>query len=667
MDNAERFEATETEAERIVEEVEGGTRHPEGWIGSLLILLALSWSLFQLWVAQTAINDTLVRSIHLAFAMILAYWAHPYSKSSDKKHIPVVDLVLGVVACFGALYIFLDYDALAMRPGLPLTRDVIIGVITLILLLEAARRTLGPALTIIGTLFLIYCYAGPNLPDAIAHRGADLEQIVSHMYLTTEGIFGVPLRVSASFVFLFVLFGALLERAGAGHYFIQVAYAIMGRYRGGPAKAAIAASGLTGMVSGSSIANTVTTGTFTIPLMKKVGFPPEKAGAVEVAASTNGQLMPPIMGAAAFIIAEFLGITYLEVVKAAFIPAVVAYLGLFYMVHLEACKLGLKRVPKSELPPLWHTFISGIHFLIPVILLVYTLAVLRQSPQLAIFNAILALMSIMVLQRPVQALALKQPIGPAFRVSFEDLYHGLVNGARYMVPIGIATAAAGLVVGTITLTGLGQRFLEVIEMLSMGHMILVLLFTAITSLILGMGLPTTANYIVMASLTAPIIVELGTLNDMVVPAIAAHLFVFYFGILADDTPPVGLAAYAASAIARSDPIKTGIQGFTYDLRTAILPFMFIFNTDLILISGIREGAWMPTSSDWLWIEGWGPILGLFALSGLAMMAFTSALMGWHMGRINALQRIMMVMIALTLFRPGILNSVTWSVWIKPIG
>ncbi|OSM02169.1 putative TRAP transporter, 4TM/12TM fusion protein [Magnetofaba australis IT-1] len=640
----------------MAEDIEGGARHPAGLGGYIIIALALSWSLFQLWVATTPINDTLVRSIHLSFALALGFLAYPAYKTAPRHHFPWYDILLCLLGAGGAFYIFANYDAIAERPGLPLTQDIVLGVITLVLLLEAARRTLGPALTIIGSLFLAYCYFGPYMPDLLAHRGASITKIVNHMYLTTEGIFGVPLRVSASFVFLFVLFGALLERAGAGHYFIQLAYAALGRFRGGPAKAAVAASGLTGMVSGSSIANTVTTGTFTIPLMKKVGFPAEKAGAVEVAASTNGQLMPPIMGAAAFIIAEFLGISYLEVVTAAFIPAVASYMALFYVVHLEACKLGLEGIPKSELPPIWRTFISGVHYLIPVAMLIYTLVVLRQSPSLAAFNAILLVMAIIVIQRPVMALAHKESVTGALRDSFADLYHGLVNGARYMVPIGVATAAAGLVVGTITLTGLGQRILEVIEVISMGQIILVLIFTAITSLILGMGLPTTANYIVMASLTAPIIVELGTANGLVVPAIAAHLFVFYFGILADDTPPVGLAAYAASAIARSNPIKTGLQGFTYDMRTAILPFMFIFNTDIILISGIREGAFFPSAADWLWITNPFAIAGLFLLACTAMFAFASAVMGWHFGRAPWWERILLLLVVVGLFRPQLLSE-----------
>ncbi|MBF0194901.1 MAG: TRAP transporter permease [Magnetococcales bacterium] len=622
----------------------------------LLAILALCWSIFQLWVVREAINDTLVRGIHLSFAITLAYLSFPALKGAKRDYTPLIDIVLALVAGFGALYVVLNYDAIAQRPGVPIFQDIIFGVITLTLLLEASRRTLGPALMVIGSIFLAYCYFGPSLPDIIAHRGASVNKIINHMYLTTEGIFGVPLRVSASFVFLFVLFGALLDRAGAGHYFIQLSYAALGRFRGGPAKAAIAASGLTGMISGSSIANTVTTGTFTIPLMKKLGFPATKAGAIEVAASTNGQLMPPIMGAAAFIIAEFLGISYVDVVKAAFIPAVVSYLGLFYVVHLEACKLGLKGIPKNQLPPVLKTFMSGIHFLLPVFLLIYTLVIERQSAGLAAFNAIMMVMVIMVLQQPILAYIHKTSISNGFNKGFSDLYYGLIDGARYMIPIAIATAAAGLVVGTITLTGLGQRLMEVIEIISMGNLLLVLVFTAITSLILGMGLPTTANYIVMASLTAPIVVQLGGDSGLLIPAIAAHLFVFYFGILADDTPPVGLAAYAAAAIAHADPIKTGIQGFTYDMRTAILPFMFIFNTDLILIQGIEVGGSAMQSSSWIWINDWTVWVSLFCLATIAMFAFVSAIMGWNAGPAKWWERLLLLLICLGLFRPDLLSE-----------
>jgi len=626
----------------------------------IVAALAVCWSIFQLVIVKVAINDTLVRSIHLSFAITLTFLIFRRRKKdpqkSSEEKIPLYDYGLAFLAGLGALYLFLDYDGIATRPGLPIPRDIIIGTTFILLLLEATRRCLGPALTILGSLFLVYCYFGPYMPDLIAHRGASISKIISHMYLGTEGIFGVPLRVSASFVFLFVLFGSLLERAGGGKYFIEIAYSALGTFRGGPAKAAVAASGLLGMVSGSSIANTVTTGTFTIPLMKKVGLPAEKAAAIEVAASTNGQLMPPVMGAAAFIIAEFLGIAYLDVVKAAFIPAVVSYIGLFAVVHFESGKLGLKRIPRSELPPLVKTFLSGIHFLIPVGLLVYTLVVLRQSAPLAALNASLLVMFIIVTQKLILAVLHKTSKTVALVEGCSDLFHALVAGARNMVSIGVATAAAGLIVGTITLTGLGQNLLEVIETISMGNFVLVLLLTALTSLILGMGLPTTANYIVMASLTAPIIVQLAHANGIVVPAIAAHLFVFYFGILADDTPPVGLAAYAASAIAGSDPIKTGIQGFTYDMRTAILPFMFIYNTDLLLIRGIRPGGSPMDPQSWIWLDSWGLALWTFVVSCFAMIAFVSAVTGWLITKTAWWERIILLLICFGLFRPGILAN-----------
>ncbi|MBF0588293.1 MAG: TRAP transporter permease [Magnetococcales bacterium] len=653
------------------EEHEGGGRKPSGAARYLVVVIALGWSLFQLWFAQATLNDTLARSVHLAFAMALAYLAFPISHRADSTRLPWWDLLLALLAGMGALYLFLDYEGIAMRPGLPLERDLLFGVVTMVLLMEATRRTLGPALAVIGLLFLLYAHFGPYMPSLLAHRGASLNKIISHMYLTTEGIFGVPLRVSTSFVFLFVLFGAMLERAGAGRYFIQLAYAILGGLRGGPAKAAVAASGLTGMISGSSIANTVTTGTFTIPLMKKVGFTPEKAAAVEVAASTNGQLMPPIMGAAAFIIAEFLGIAYLDVIKAAFIPAIVSYMGLFYVVHLEASKLGLSGTPRSQLPSRWKTLIEGLHHLIPVAVLIYTLAVLEQSATQAAFNAILTAMTIIAIQHPLYAAIHKQPLLPALRRGMEDIYHGLINGARHMVPIGIATAAAGIVVGTVTLTGLGQRLLELIELLSMGHLIPALLLTALTSLILGMGLPTTANYIVMATLTAPIILELGASNGLLIPAIAAHMFVFYFGILADDTPPVGLAAYAAAGIARSNPIQTGIQGFTYDMRTAILPFMFLLNTDLLLIEGVKPGGFAASASDWIWIEDPWLMLAIFATAMLGMFAFVSAVMGWNIRRAKWPERALLLVISFGLFRPDLLAellNITEKrlMWLPPI-
>ena len=422
-----------------------------------------------------------------------------------------------------------------------------------------------------------------------------ISKFISKITMSTEGIYGIPLDVSANIVFLFVLFGSMLEEAGAGKYFVDLSFSLMGRFRGGPAKAAVLASGLTGMVSGSSIANTVTTGTFTIPLMKKMGYPAHKAAAVEVAVSTNGQLMPPIMGAAAFIVAETINIPYTEVIRAAFVPAVISYLALLYIVHLEALKLGIHGMKIT--PRFWSTLKSGSHFLIPLVFLVLSLALWRTSPALAAYRAIVVMAVVILLQNLWQSHrssgGLKAGWKAALGKTGRQIGASFVKGGKNMMGIGVAVAAAGIIVGVVTF-GLSGIITEAIEILSGGRFLLILIITAVACLLLGMGLPTTATYIVMASLTAPVIVTLGAKNGVVFPLIAAHLFVFFFGILADDTPPVGLAAYAAAAIAKTNPVKTGIQGFNYDIRTAILPFIFMFNTDLLLyqVSSFWYAAWV---------------------------------------------------------------------------
>ncbi|MCW8836739.1 MAG: TRAP transporter permease [Rhodospirillales bacterium] len=679
----------EMAAEDIVAMVETGPRDPISKVASaIIVFLCLSWSGFQLYIAYQPFDSTIARSWHLAFAVVLVFLAYPAYKEfspprwlravrkvfprfgvgrSIRDHIPIYDILMAMAGGAAALYIWWDYEGIITRQGLPSELDVWMGILMIVLLLEAARRALGPALSILGLLFLIYCFAGPYMPDIMRHRGIPLDFVINDMYLSTTGIFGVPLGVSTSFVFLFVLFGALLDKAGAGKYFIDVAFAGLGGFRGGPAKAAIVASGLTGMVSGSSIANTVTTGTFTIPLMKKVGLPAYKAGAVEVAASTNGQLMPPIMGAAAFIMAEIIGIPYLDVVRAAIIPALISYMALFWVVHMEAMKLGLRALPKSELPPLLKTFLRGIHYIIPLAVLLIYLIVLRRSAVLSCLMAIEALAVIMIIQRPIiawlgigankRAGTLSEDFSPgafmaqAFMDGLRDIWGGLIAGARNMMAVGVATAAAGIIVGVVTSTGLVGRFVTIIDVISFGNVYLMLILTAITSMILGMGLPTTANYILMATLTAPVIVQLGADAGLIFPLLAAHLFVFYFGILADDTPPVGLAAYAAAAIAQSDPIKTGIQGFTYDLRTAILPFVFLLNLELLQMGGVTaDGA--P-----IWIDDWLKIGWIFMASLFAMFAFASALQGYFGDRCSWLERLFLMALCLILFRPGLVDDV----------
>ncbi|MGF1706548.1 TRAP transporter permease [Enterovibrio baiacu] len=708
---------TPLDAQDIVAQADTGARSPSGIPGRILWFVPLCWSIFQLWYASpftVALNDTEARSIHLAFAIFLAFTAYPALRSSPRDRIPLQDWVFALAGSFSAAYLFLFYSDLATRAGAPTSTDIVVAVTGMVLLLEATRRALGPPLMVVAAVFLIYTFAGPHMPDVIAHKGASLNKTMSHMWLTTEGVFGVALGVSTSFVFLFVLFGALLDRAGAGGYFIKVAFSLLGHMRGGPAKAAVVASGLSGLISGSSIANVVTTGTFTIPLMKRVGFPGTKAGAVEVAASTNGQLTPPIMGAAAFLMVEYVGIPYIEVIKAAILPAIISYIALIYIVHLEACKAGMTGLPRrhtstflqtlqnivvivigicalsfavyygigwtkdvfgaaaspivaiaifiayvalvryssqykkeavedpaaadlSEVPDPGPTVRSGLYYLLPIVVLVWCLMVERFSPGLSAFWATLFMMFIVVTQRPLMAFFRKEgEFTSALKDGFVDLAEGFVAGARNMIGIGVATAAAGIVVGVVTLTGIGLVMTDFVEFISGGNIILMLLFTAVISLILGMGLPTTANYIVVSTLMAPVIVTLGAQEGLIIPLIAVHLFVFYFGILADDTPPVGLAAFAAAAIAKSDPIKTGIQGFTYDIRTAILPFMFIFNTQLLLMD----------------IDGPLHLFLTIFSAVVAMLVFSAATQGWWLTKNKWYETVLMLLITFALFRPG---------------
>ncbi|MBW2433450.1 MAG: TRAP transporter permease [Deltaproteobacteria bacterium] len=635
-------------ARRMAEEEEGIGRKPRGWQKYVIPTVAVCWSFFQLSIASWLILDsTFIRAIHLGFALLIVFLNYPLFKKtrfglrylSAKNRIPILDYTIGIIAAFAAIYIVIDYAGLITRYGAPITRDIVMGFILIVLLLEATRRVIGPALPAIATAFIIYSFLGPYMPDLIAFKGASLNRLMGQMTMSTEGIYGIPLDVSATIVFLFVLFGAMLDKAGAGQYFIRLALALLGGFKGGPAKAAVMGSGLTGLVSGSSIANIVTTGTFTIPLMKKVGYPGTKAAAVEVAASTDGQLAPPIMGAAAFIIAEYVNVAYIDVIKAAAIPAFASYAALFFITHIEASKLGLRGMTRDELPPFWKTLLSGAHFLIPLCFLLYELIVVRHSPELAAFNAIWVMAIVMFLQNPVKAYLAKEPLGPAFKKSVIDLFSALASGARNMVSVALATAAAGIIVGVVAL-GLGQLITQIIDTLSGGNIFLMLVITAVASLIIGMGLPTTATYIVMASLTAPAIVTIGGMQGFIVPLMAAHLFCFYFGILADDTPPVGLAAYAAAAIAKSPPIPTGLQGFMYDIRTAILPFMFIFNTDLILHN----------------INNWPQGLLIFAMACVGNFAFASATQGWFVARNRIYEIPLFLCVTLVLMRPDLIAS-----------
>ena len=469
----------------------------------------------------------------------------------------------------------------------------------------------------------------------ISHQGLSITRLVGYHWFGGEAIFGIPISVSVSFIFLFVLFGAILDTAGGGKYFINLAFALVGKMRGGPAKAAILASGLTGLISGSSVANTVTTGTFTIPIMKKSGLPAVKAGAVEVAASVNGQIMPPIMGAAAFVMAELLGISYFTVITHAFLPAVISYIALFYISHLESIKLNIRGLPENEIPPLGKTFLSGIHYLIPIFILVYLLLIERWTAASAVFYSILSLMVIILVREVLAAKKNNLSRFNGLKLGINEIIAGLEKGAINMINVAIAIATAGIIVGAVASTGLSNNLIVIVEAISGGNVIILLALTAVLCIILGMGLPTTANYLVVAALMAHVVVEVGAASGYVFPLIAVHLYVFYFGLMADVTPPVGLASYAAAAISRADPIKTGIQAFWYSLRTGILPIVFIFNSELLLI-GIKS----------IW-HG----LMVITTSLIAILVFSSAIQGWFINKLRWYEIIIFILISLTLFRP----------------
>lgn len=634
------------DASEILKRVEYGAREPAAaWQRAVLYGLAVVWSAFQVYATWAGRLDPLrLGPLHLAFGFALAFLVYP-SRRGPRDRIPALDWLLGASAVAGALYVVVEYYSIvAVRGGIPNAADTAMGTVTLLLLLLAAFRVVGPALPVIAAVLIAYAATGPRgilpfrPPEVLfLHAGYQWSQIVQQLYLTSEGIWGTPIRVSATFVFLFVLFGALLDRAGAGKFFVDLAYSLLGTFRGGPAKAAVVGSMLTGIISGSSIANVVTTGTFTIPLMKRVGYPPEKAGATEVAASTNGQLMPPVMGAAAFVMADFLGLPYAQIIMHAIVPAVVSYIGLFAVTHFEALKLDLRGLPRSELPPFGTTLISGLHYLIPVGVLLYMLIVVRLTPERSALNATVVLVVLIAVQEMVRAIRAGAGLLVGVRRAAAAVLGGFEAGGRNMVTIAIATGAAGIIVGIVTMTGLGFGLTDLVRALSGGNIWIVLGLAAVASLILGMGVPTTANYIIMAALVAPVVQNLARAAGLDVPLVAIHLFVFFFGILADDTPPVGLAAYAAAAIARSDPIKTGIQGFVYDMRTAILPFLFFFNHELLLINvgGVAHGAHVILTAT------------------VGMLAFVSGTTGYLLRRSTWYERAMLIGAALALIKPGL--------------
>lgn len=705
---------------QLVADSDTGGRELAGFVGGLLSAVAIAWALFQLWYASPlpfafgfgVLNDTEARSLHLGIALFLAFLAYPAFKRSARNKVAPLDWVFAIGGAFAGAYFILFYAELATRPGKPILVDIVTASVGLILLLEATRRAVGMPMMMLALIFLAYILFGRYLPDVLAHKGASFERMLSHQWLTTEGVFGVALGVSTSFIFIYVLFGALLDRAGAGNYMMQVSLALLGHLRGGPAKVAVVSSGLNGLISGSSVSNVVSGGIFTIPLMKKAGYGGVKAGAIETMSSVDGQIMPPVMGAAAFLMVEYVGITYPEICKHAFLPAVLSYISLFYIVHLEALKLNMpafapKRarplgdrligwglgisgtvvvvcviyfvaeavktmlgpaapwvlgallaglyvgcayvaakspnlpqdvdVENPVLPETWPTVKAGLHFLIPIGVLIWCLMIEELSPALAAFWACCVLIVLMATQSALTALFRGTgDVTAQLRHGLKEVVRGLNDGSRNMIGIAVATGTAGIIVGGITLTGLGLRMTEFVEFVSQGNVVAMLLFTAFVCLVLGLGVPTTANYILVATLMAPVIVELGAQSGLIIPLIAVHLFVFYYGIMGDITPPVGLATFAAAAISGEDSIQTGIQGSLYALRTVVLPFVWIFNPQLLLID----------------VYGWTELVVVVGASLAASLVFAAATMGWFQTRCKWWEIALLLLATFMLFRPN---------------
>ena len=705
---------------QLVKEADLGGREPVGIVGKGVALVAGLWSLFQLWYASPLpfvvkfgiLNDTEARSIHLALAVFLAFLVYPAFKKSSRTTVPVIDWILALVGAFCAAYLFLFYNELATRPGKPTSMDLWVGGIGVLVMLEATRRAMGFGMLVTTGIFLTYIFAGPLMPDSIAHKGASLQRFISHMWLTTEGVYGVALGVSVQFIFLFVLFGTLLDKAGAGNFMTQASLALLGHLRGGPAKVAVVSSALNGVVSGSSVSNVVSGGIFTIPLMKRTGYSGVKAGAIEAASSINGQIMPPVMGAAAFLMVEYVGIPYTEIIKHAALPAIISYIALFYIVHLEAVKGDLKVLKRTRerswseaaiawalglsgtfaalalvyyginaikavagdsagpvlavitllaylallasssrypdvpmddpskpvvvLPETWPTVRAGIHFFIPIVVLLWCLSVEELSPGTSAFWATVSATVLVVLNPALLGVFRKtQSFGVGFFQGLKDCWESLVLGARNMIGVAVACASAGLIVGAVTLTGMGLMMTDFVEVVSAGNVLVMLLLTGVICLLIGAGVPTTANYILVATLMAPVIVELAARSGLVIPLIGVHLFVFYFGIMADVTPPVGLASYAAAAISGDDPNATGWQATLYSFRTAVLPFVFLFNPQLLMIG----------------VSSWWQIVLVCLSATAASLLFAAATMNWFRVKCRWWELAALFVACFLLFRP----------------
>ncbi len=668
-----------------------------GIMARVVTAIAITFSCFQLYTAVFGVLDAMIqRSIHLAFGLTLVFLLYPSSKKWSRSRLHPLDLALAVLGALTPMYIIVNYGELVLRAGMATNIDMVVGVVGILLVLEAARRIVGLPIVIIAGVFIAYAFAGPYLPGQLAHRGVDVGDLVQHLYFTTEGVFGIPLGVSSTFIFLFILFGAYLEKTGLGQYFIDLANSVAGRAAGGPAKVAVLSSGLMGTVSGSSVANVVGTGSFTIPMMKRLGYKPEFAGAVEATASTGGQLMPPIMGAAAFLMAEMTNIPYVRIIGAAVIPALLYYFGVWAGVHFEAKKLGLRGMTKEELPNLKEIFFGRGYLMIPLVGIVWLL-VTGYTPMLAAFYAIVLSIAAAVLgwwaplpmgamvllfavmkpifhvgpygadgalkylteMTPMGALAVLAIILLGFAVlkkkpnlGAREIIGGLESGARSAIGVLAATACAGIIIGVVTKTGLGLKLGTVLVALANGNLILTLIFTMITSIILGMGVPTTANYIITSTIAAPAIIMIlrqkfpGLPADAISIILPAHMFAFYFGIIADVTPPVALAAFAGAGIAKANPMKTGLNASKLAIAAFLVPYIFVLNPAMLMIDvHFWSGLWMVATS----------IVGIIGVSAGVMGYLVHKSLWW--------ERVIMILGGILLVYPGSVSDLIGMVLI----
>lgn len=588
--------SNEEEMKRMMKELdrEQSYREHKCWRQYITVFISVIFVLFQLYATLSgAITAQVLRATHLAFVQLLAFLLFPPTKNSPRNTLPWYDIVLGLIGMACWLYIVVNFDSLVRRSGNNTPLDVAVGIVGILVLFESCRRIVGLPIMIIAGSFIVFAFAGKYLPGFLHHRGYSLQRVVCHLFYNTEGIMGTPIGACSTFIFLFILFGALLEKTGIGHFFIDVCNALAGGASGGPAKVAVLSSALLGTVSGSSVSNTVGSGSFTIPMMKRLGYKGEFAGAVEAAASTGGQIMPPIMGAAAFLMAESLGLPYITIVKAAIVPAILYFTGIFITVHLEAKKLGLKGLPKDQLPRFMPLLLRKGYMILPLVVIIYFLC----AGKTAVFAALMGIIACVLVGFGVSVSDLAHGRKPSF--GGKDIVEIMCTAARNIISVAIACGMAGIIIGIVTLTGLGLRLGNGLVMLAHGKLLLTLVFTMVASIILGMGAPTTANYLITSTITAGAIISLG------IEPLAAHMFAFYFGIIADVTPPVALAAIAGAAIAKAKPMKTALNATKLAIGAFIIPYMFVYNSKMLMINASAFSVVMIIITA---------ILGMFGIS-----------------------------------------------------